>query len=95
MLPAGDYIRGFQFVMESAVGRQHQVLRRYFWHPSLGTGCITSSGFMLQPNIQEREFGRYAPSLESLDPSTVRMFYIDFCRVAHDYAIYVPAYEEF
>jgi len=94
-LPAGDYIRGFQFVMESVVGRQHQVLCRYFWHPSLGTGCITSSGFMLQPNIQEQEFGRYAPSLESLDPSTVRMFYIDFCRVAHDYGIYVPAYEEF
>jgi len=52
-LPVGDYIRGFQFVVESAVGRQHQVLRRHFWHPSLGTGCITSSGFVLQPNIQE------------------------------------------
>jgi len=91
----GNYIRGFQFVVESVVGRQHQVLCRHFWHPSLGTGCITSSGFMLQPNIQEREFGRYAPSLESSDPSRVRMFYIDFCRVAHDYGIYVPAYEEF
>jgi len=50
---------------------------------------------MLQPTIQEREFGRYAPLLESLDPSTVRMFYIDFCRVVHDYRIYVPACEEF
>jgi len=50
---------------------------------------------MLQPNIQEQEFGRYAPSLESLDPSTVRMFYIDFCQVAHDYGIYMPAYEEY
>jgi len=79
-LHAGDHVRGFQFVVESAVGRQHQVLRRHFWHPSLGTGCITSSGFMLQPNIQEQEFGRYAPSLESLDPSTVRMFYIDFVK---------------
>jgi len=53
VLPVGDCIRGFQFVLESAVGRQHQVLRKYFWHPSLGTGCITSSGFMPQPNIQE------------------------------------------
>jgi len=53
ILPVGDYIRGFQFVVESAVGRQHQVLCRHFWHPSLGTGCVTSSGFVLQPNIQE------------------------------------------
>jgi len=95
VLPVGDYVGGFQFVVESAVGRRHQVVRKYFWHPSLGTGCITTSGFMLQPNIQEQEFGRYAPSLEGLDPSLVRMFYIDLCRVAHDYGIYMPAYEEF
>ena len=57
-LAVGDYVCGFQFVVESAVGRRHQVLRNYFWHPSFGTGCITTSGFMLQPNIQEQEFGR-------------------------------------
>jgi len=50
---------------------------------------------MLQPNIQEREFRQYAPTLEGLDPSTVRQWYINFCRVAPDYGIYVPAYEEF
>jgi len=95
VLPVSDYVVGFQFVVESAVGRQHQVVHKYFWHPSFGTGCITTSGFMLQPNIQEREFGRYARSLEGLDPSSVCMFYIDLCRVAHDYGIYMPAYEEF
>jgi len=58
-------------------------------------GCITNSGFVLQPNIQERDFGRYAPTLEGLDPSTVRAFYVDLCRVAHGYGIYMPAYEEF
>jgi len=94
VLPVGDNVRGFQFVVESAVGRQHQVVCKYFWHPSFGTGCVTTSGFMLQPNIQEREFGRYAPSLEGLDPATVHMFYINLCRVAHDYGIYMPAYEE-
>ena len=50
---------------------------------------------MLQPNIQERDFGRYAPTLEGLDPATVRAFYVDLCRVAHSYGIYMPAYEEF
>jgi len=49
---------------------------------------------VLQPNIQERDFARYAPYLEDLDLSTVRMFYHDLCRVAHDHGIYVPAYEE-
>ena len=94
-LPVSDYLDGFLFVVETAVGKQHQVVRKYWWHPSLGTGCITSSGFMLQPNIQERDFGRYAPSLANLDPSTVRMFYLDLCRVAHDHGTYMPAYEEF
>jgi len=50
---------------------------------------------VLQPNIQERDFARYAPYLENLDPSTVRMFYQDLCRVAHDHGIYLPAYEEY
>jgi len=95
MLPVGDFIHGFQFVVESRVGKGHQVIRRCCWHPSFGTGCITSSGFMLQPNIQEQEFGCHAPSLEGLDPSSVQTFYIDCCRVAHDYGICMPAYEEF
>jgi len=95
VLAVDEHIDGFQFLVESAVGRQHEIRRKHWWHPSLGFGCITSSGFLLQPNIQEQEFGRYAPSFESLDPSTVRMFYLDFCRVAHDYGICVPACEEF
>jgi len=47
---------------------------------------------MLQPNIQERKFGHYAPLLEGL---AVRQFYIDLCRVAHDCGIYLLAYEKF
>jgi len=50
---------------------------------------------MLQPNVQEREFGRHAPSLDSLDLALVRLFYLDLCRVAHDYGICMPAYEEY
>jgi len=95
VLLVSNYLDGFLFVVETAVGKQHQVIPKYWWHPSFGTGCITSSGFMLQPNIQERDFGRYAPSLANLDPSTVRMFYLNLCRVAHDHGIYMPAYEEF
>jgi len=82
-----DYLDGFLFVVETSVGKQHQVVRKYWWHSTFGTGCITSSGFMLQPNVQERDFGRYAPSLANLDPSTVRMFYLDLCRVAHDHGM--------
>jgi len=55
-LAASDHIGGFTFIVETAIGKQHQVLRKCFWHPSFGTGCVTSSGFMPQPNIQEREF---------------------------------------
>jgi len=71
------------------------VYRAYYWHSSLGTGFITASGFLLQPNIQEREFGHHAPSLTSLDPTLVRLFYLDLCRVAHEYGIHVLAYEEY
>jgi len=95
VLPVSEFIGGFTIIVETSVGHGHEVFRRYYWHPSFGTGCITSSGFMLQPNIQEREFGRYAPSLDSLDPASVRMFYLDLCRVTHAYGIYMPAYEEF
>jgi len=95
VLPVSDYLDGFVFIVETSVGKQHQIVRKYWWHSTFGTGCITNSGFMLQPNIQERDFGRCAPSLANLDPATVRMFYLDLCRVAHDHGIYVPAYEEF
>jgi len=95
MLPVSVFIDGFKFVVETSIGHGHEVFCRYYWHPSFGTGCITSSGFMLQPNIQEQEFGRHAPSLDSLDPASVCLFYIDLCPVAHDYDIHMPAYEEF
>jgi len=91
----GDFITGFVYVVETQVGLGHRIVRRYYWHCTFGTGCITSSGFMLQPNIQECDFGRYVPMLEGLDPSTVHQWYIDFCQVGHDYGIYVPAHEEF
>jgi len=94
-LPVSDYLEGFPFIVETSVSKQHQIVCKCWWHSTFGTGCITNSGFMLQPNIQERDFGRCAPSLASLDPATVRMFYLDLCRVAHDHGIYVPAYEEF
>jgi len=86
-----DFINGFKFVVETSVGRGHEVFRAYYWHPSFGTGCITASVFMLQPNIQEREFGRHAPSLDNLDPTSVHLYYLDLCRVAHDYGIHMPA----
>jgi len=88
-LRVGDHLGGFLFVIETEVGKQHQVFRKCFWHPSLGTGCIASSGFVLQPNIQEQDFARCAPHLKNLDPSTVRMFCHDLCRVAHDHWIYM------
>jgi len=50
---------------------------------------------MLQPNIQERKFGRCAPTLDGLNPSKVRQFYIDLCWVGHDYGVYLLVYEEF
>jgi len=74
VLPVSDYLGGFVYVVEIAIDQLHRIVRKFLWHPSLGTGCITSSGFVLQPNIQERDFARYAPYLENLDLSTVRMF---------------------
>jgi len=94
-LPVSDFINGFKFVVESSMGHGHEVFRAYYWHPSFGTGCITASGFMLQPNIQEQEFRCHAPSLDSLDPTSVRLFHLDLCQVAHDYSIHLPAYEEY
>jgi len=90
-----DFITGFVYVVETRVGLGHKIVRCFYWHPTFDTGCITSSGFMLQPNIQERDFGRYAPLLEGLDPLTICQWYINLCRVAHDCGIYLPAYEEF
>mgnify|MGYP007080209337 CR=1 FL=1 len=93
-LPAGDFIHGFRYVVETRLNGGSRIVQQFFWQCTFGMGCVTSSGFMLQPNIQEREFGRCAPSLEGLDPSAVRQFYIDLCRVAHDYGVYLPACEE-
>jgi len=61
-----DFIIGFEYQAEVSQGHVRKVFRRFWWHSALGTGCITSSGYVLQPNIQEREFGRYAPTLEDL-----------------------------
>jgi len=94
VLPMSDCLNGFVHAIETEVDKLCQIVRKFFWHPSLGTGCITSSGFVLQPNIQERDFAQCAPHLKNLDPSTVRMFHVDLCRVAHDHGIYMPAREE-
>jgi len=56
VLPVSDYLGGFVHVVEIAVDQLHRIVRKFFWHPSLGTGCITSRGFVLQPSIQERDF---------------------------------------
>jgi len=53
VLPVSYFINGFKFVVETSVGHGHEVFCGYYWHSSFGTGCITASGFMLQPNIQE------------------------------------------
>jgi len=74
-----DFIDGFKHVVETIAGQGHEAHRGFCWHLSLGTGFITASGFLLQPNIQEREFGRHAPSLASLDPTSVRLFCLDLC----------------
>jgi len=95
VLPVSDFINGFKYVVESSAGHGHEVFRAYYWHSSLGTGFITASGFLLQPNIQEREFGRHAPSLTNLDPTLVRLFYLDLCQVAHEYSVYLLAYKEY
>ena len=94
ILPVNDFIDGFKYVVETSAGHGHEMYRACYWHSSLVTGFITASGFLLQPNIQEREFGRHSPSLASLDPTSVRLFYLDLCRVAPEYGICVPAYEE-
>jgi len=57
VISANKFINGFCFVVETRLNGCHWVARCYYWHPSFGTGCITSSWFMLQPNIQEHEFG--------------------------------------
>ena len=72
-----------------------RIKRRYYWHSTFGTGCITASGLILQPNVQEKDFLRAAPYLESLNPATVYYWFRDLQRAAHDNGIWVPAYEEF
>jgi len=56
VLPVSNCLGGFVHVVEIAVDQLHRIVRKFYWHPSLGTGCITSSGFVLQPNIQEWDF---------------------------------------
>jgi len=90
-----EFIDGFCFVVETRLNGGHWVTRLCFWHSTFRTSCVTSSGFMLQPNTQEREFGRYAPTLDGLDPLKLCQFYCDLCRVGHDCRIYLPACEDF
>ena len=78
VLPAETYKTAFAYDVEVSQNRVLEVHRYYWWHPSLGAGVITSSGFLLQPNIQERDFSRCAPMLESLDPAMVHQWYQDF-----------------
>jgi len=94
VLSVGNFIIGFVFHVEIHPGTFSKVYRCFWWHSTLSTRCITSSGYVLQPNIQEREFGHYAPSLEDLDPAKVRNWYNDMVRVGHDFGIYLPAYED-
>jgi len=34
VLPVSDCLDGFVFIIETEVGKQHQVVRKCFWHPS-------------------------------------------------------------
>jgi len=43
VLPVSEYLDGFHFSVETAAGHPHVIVRKCFWHPSLGTGCITNS----------------------------------------------------
>jgi len=95
VLCVGDFIIGFKFHVEVRKGVLSKVYRCFWLHSTLGTGCIIGSGCLLQPNIQEREFGRYAPSLEDLDPAKVRNWYNDVVHVGHDFGICLLAYKEF
>ena len=91
---AKECVQGHRYVVETRTGHGVAVQRGFYWHSTFGTGCITTSGFVLQPNIQEREFARYAPMLDSLDPANVFQHYRDLCRVGHDHGVHMPAYEE-
>jgi len=57
VLPVGDFIQGVVCVVETRVNTVHQIVQRCHWYCTFSTGCITLSRFMLQPNIQERDFG--------------------------------------
>ena len=92
---AKEFIRGYKYLVETRPNRGIWVKRRFWWHSTLGTGCVTSSGHVLQPNIQDREFARYAPMLDNLDPANVYQFYQDLCRVGHEHGVYFPAYEDY
>ena len=90
---AKEYIQGYRHVVKPWSGHGIAVRHGFYWHSTFGTGCVAASGFILQPNIQEREFARYAPMLDSLDPANVFQYCRALCRVSHDYGVRLPAYE--
>jgi len=94
-LPENKYVLGFCCVVENRPNSGVWIRCLYFWHLTFGTGAITSSGCMLQPNIQERDFQQHAPILDGLDLAKVCQFYCDLCWVGHDCWICLPSCEEF
>jgi len=63
-LPVSDHLDGFVCHVETAIDKQHQVVRKCFWHPALGTGCIRfrtstqhSRAGLCVPCTLSREFG--------------------------------------
>jgi len=71
VITCSNFILGHVFVVETRLNIFGKICRCHWWHSTLGTGCITSSGFLLQPNTQERNFGRHAPTLGGLDSQLV------------------------
>ena len=90
-----ECVNGCAHIVKNRLGIGSPVVRGFYWHSTFGTGAITASGHMIQPNIQEREFARYAPMLDSLDPANGFQHYRDLCRVGHACGAYFPAHEEF
>jgi len=69
VLPVSDYLDGFHFAVETAVGKQHMILRKCWWHPSLGTGCITNTGFVLHTRAGLWMLCTHAQRVGSVDGS--------------------------
>jgi len=94
MLPAQEHVDGCQHAVETSLNHDTWVHCGHFWHSTFGTGALTASRHMLQPNSQGREFGQHAPILNGLDPAKVYQCCCDLCRVGHAHGIYFPAHEE-